>query len=797
MTTPTVSKKKRPTKAELKAQIPQLDGRLTAPGLDGEVTISRDAFGIPAIEAGNEHDAWFGMGYACAQDRLWQLEWYRRRGTGTWAEVAGPVGVASDLLFRRFLLDEASQADVAAMSPATLAMFEAYAAGVNAFIHSDQPLPIEYALTGSKPDDWEPWHSVLIFKVRHAIMGKRLMKLARTELLRRIGPEKYALLDGSEPVGLDLILPPGSGASEVIRQSAEELREAVRSLDTLGIDDGGSNSWAVHGSRTTTGKPMLVNDSHRPLDVPNVYWQVTVGCPEFRMAGGAFPGFPAFPHFGNNGQVAFNITHGQADYQDLYLESFDPKDPTRYRTESGWAQARVRRERVRVAGGDPVTSEVWVTRHGPVVGGDPRSGHAIAMRYTATDQPCEQWECLRPMLTARTVQELHETQRKWVEPVNNLVSADAEGNIGFLYRGRVPVRSTEATRQFVVPGWTGEHEWSGDVPFRRLPQAINPPEGFVGTANQRPIEGDDPYLAYEFAAASRAARVIESLRGAPPMTPAAIAALQGDRTSVAARRWMAYLATRPAMTGDAECARALLATGDGELRPNAALGLLYGCFSRALSRHLIEPIVGGETWAWMAAEGNTGTEALVRLWMYQYGASLEGPGLDTTAASVDGRPLSAVLMRALPRALADAWRDATRIAGTADPKRWRWDAAHVVRAEHTLSASFPELASVLDPPVIPIGGDSDTIQAAAVTITEPASGPAFKVGGLSVYRQVVDFTKPDRATWITPGGTSGLPGTPHYADQAESWRTHRRAPMHLRASDVTRAAETTLVLEPA
>ena len=789
--------KRKLSKAELKAAIPQLDGAVAAPGLEGSVTITRDNLGIPAIEADNEHDAWFGMGYACAQDRLWQLEWYRRRGTGTWAEVAGQIGVASDLLFRRFLLDEASKTDVAAMSPDTRAMFEAYADGVNAFIHSDQPRPVEYALTGIEPEDWEPWHSVLVFKVRHAIMGKRSMKLARTELLRRIGPERYAILEQREPVGMEMILPPGTGAAEAVQQGAEELLAAVRSLDTLGIDDGGSNSWVVHGTRTTTGKPMLVNDSHRPLDVPNVYWQVTVGCPEFRMAGGAFPGFPAFPHFGNNGQMAFNITHGQADYQDLYLEEFNPNDPTRYRTEDGWATARIRRERVAVAEGDSITSEVWETRHGPIVAGDPRSGHAIAMRYTATDEACEQWECLRPMLFASTVAELHDSQRKWVEPVNNLISADAKGNIGFLFRGRVPIRSTTAGRQFMVPGWTGEHEWTGNVAFNDLPQAINPPEGFVGTANQRVIDGDEPYLAYEFSPAGRAARVIESLRGEEKITPKAAAALQGDTTSVRARGWMRYLDSRPAMTGTAESARALLAAGNGNLLPGRPIGLLYACFFRALARQLIEPIVGSDAWTWIATPGNTGAEQLVRRWMYHCGAALDGPELDTIPASLDGRPLSSVLTSALPQALADAWRDAASIAGSDDPKDWVWSDTHVVQGEHTLSASFPELASTLDPSSMPIGGDSDTIQAAAINITRPASGPAFKVGGLSVYRQVVDFTDPEHATWITPGGSSGLAGTPHYVDQAESWRTHRRMPMHLLAKDVAKAAKHRLVLEPA
>ena len=787
----------KPTAADFKRAIPQQDGQLAAPGVEVGVTITRDNLGIPYVEGQNEHDGWFGMGYACAQDRLWQIEWYRRRGTGTWAEAAGEVGVASDLLFRRFLLDEASKADVEAMSPETLAMFQAYADGVNAFIHSGQPRPIEYALTGLEPDDWEPWHSVLVFKVRHAIMGKRLMKLARTELLRRIGPERYALLEGTEPVGIDLIFPPGSGASRAIQQGSEELLAAVRSLDTLGIDDGGSNSWVVHGDKTTSGKPMLINDSHRPLDAPNVYWQVGVSCPDFKMSGGAFAGFPAFPHFGNNGVVAFNITHGQADYQDLYLEEFDPEDPARYRTEDGWATARIRRDRVRVAGGESVTSEVWETRHGPIVSGDPRTGSAISMRYTATDEPCRQWECLRPMLWASTVEELHESQRQWVEPVNNILSADTAGNIGFLYRGRMPVRPTTAARQFVVPGWTGEHEWTGNVPFVEMPQAINPPEGFVGTANQRVIDEDEPYLAYEYATAGRAARVIESLKGAEPLTPRAIAALQGDTTSVRARGWMTHLAGIPAMSGDAERARALLASGDGNLAPEGPLGLLYGCFLRTLARQLIEPIVGADTWAWIATEGNTGTEGLVRRWMYFVGAAIEGPELDTAPAAPDRRPLSAVLARALPRALGDAWRDAARIAGTDDPREWRWADSHIVSTQHSLSATFPELAKTLDPPPTAIGGDSETIQAAAINVVEPATGPAFKIGGLSVYRQVVDFRDPEHASWVIPGGASGNPRSPHANDQVESWRQHKRYPMHLLSKDIAQAAEHRLALDPA
>jgi penicillin amidase len=250
------------------------------------------------------------------------------------------------------------------------------------------------------------------------------------------------------------------------------------------------------------------------------------------------------------------------------------------------------------------------------------------------------------------------------------------------------------------------------------------------------------------------------------------------------------------MTGHAERARALLAQGDGNLTADSPIGLLYGCFSRQLARHLIEPIVGVDTWSWITTNGNTGAEGLVRRWMYHWGTALEGPELDDTPASVSGRPLSAVLVRSLPRALADAWRDAARIAGSDQPEDWRWSDTHQVMAAHTLSVTLPRLATTLDPVSVGIGGDSDTIQAASITVSEPPSGPAFKIGGLSVYRQVVDFTGLKHATWVIPGGTSGLPGTSHYGDQIEYWRQHQRYPMHSLATDVAKIAKRLLVLEP-
>ena len=368
----------------------QLDGELTVPGLRDTVSIVRDSFGVAHIRAANDHDAWFGQGFASAQDRLWQMEYDRRRATGRWAEAAGPVAVAGDRLSRRLQLARSARADVAVMSPETRAMFESYAAGVNAFLRSGQPLPVEYSLAGIAPESWEPWHSVAAFKIRHVLMGVWQRKLAQARLLALIGPASYARLDARPPLGSAVILPPGGTVTELYQQAADELAAAAEQLGFLSEAEAGSNSWAVHGSRTTTGMPVLCNDSHRALDVPNVYWQVHVACPSFDVIGATFPGLPAFPHFGHNGRVAWNITHTQADYQDLYIEQFDPDRPERYRVPGGWAIAEREEQTIAVRGASRrparrLANPAWARRP----------------RRSATEE--RRWRCATPLPTLPAV----------------------------------------------------------------------------------------------------------------------------------------------------------------------------------------------------------------------------------------------------------------------------------------------------------------------------------------------------------------------------------------------------------
>ncbi len=750
---------------------------LTCEGLTGKVNIRRDAFGVAHVEAGSSLDAWFGQGFAAASDRLWQMEYDRRRAVGRWSEAAGPSGVAADILARRANLGAAARADLEVMTPDVRAMFEAYAAGVNAFLGSGRELPPEFALTGAVPEPWEPWQSLAVFKIRHILMGTWQWKLAVANVLARAGLDAFRGITILPPTGTSLILPPGETLRTLYDHANAEIAAAAEHLGFLSEVDAGSNSWVAHGSRTNTGMPVLCNDSHRALDVPNAYWQVHISCPDYNVAGATFAGFPGFPHFGFNGSVGWNITHTQADYQDLFIERFEDEG-RRYLSASGWQDAEIRHETIQVRGADPVELDCWTTPHGPVIHGDPRSGTALALRYTANIGAKPGFDCLDVMLRATTVGDLFDTQATWVDPVNNMVAADSSGNIGFLLRGELPIRASKVARLVPAAGWTGEHEWIGTVPFSEMPRSINPPEGYFATANQRVIDADEPYIGSYFANPARADRLRELFAASDVHDAATIASWQGDTTSKPARTLSEFLRGFGPFEGDAERARAMLAGWDGNLRGDAAEPLLYAYFRRALMTNLFASAVGEATWKWLLGGANPASVRIVSAMFGDIVAHL-GDG----AMPPGGRSWAEVL----EPSLATGWANAVANAGS-DPAAWRWDANHRTASRNPLSSVFPE--APLDPPSAHVGGDGDTLQCAAY------GAPDFVISNLSVYRQVVDFANPSAASFIVPGGASGDSASPHFADQLEHWRTHQRIPMNREPAQVAASTIPWVELNP-
>lgn len=770
---------------DLQAALPEVTGTVRLTGLEGPVEIFRDALGIPHIRAGSRHDAFFAQGFVHAQDRLWQMEYDRRRAQGRWAEYAGPAAVDQDTLMRRFGLVRSAQADYAAFSAETRASLDAYAAGVNAFIATSAALPVEYDLVEGAPEPWEPWHSCAVYKVRHILMGVWGQKLWRARQFKALGKELAAKLRAGADVSGPLVVPPGATYDHLPAPDDNTLAGEV----VLGHWEwgAGSNNWALHGSRTASGKPLLAGDPHRALEVPNVYYQNHVACPEFDAIGYSFPGVPGLPHFGHNARVAWCVTHASADYQDLYVERFKPGDPTRYEDRGAWREAERRRETIQVRGGTSVAVDVTVTHHGPVVVGDPTEGYALALRYSATSGPNATFEALLPMLRARTVDELDAAMRPWVDPCNNFLMADVDGTIGYLMRGQLPVRSP-ANAWLPVPGWTGEHEWRGQVPFEELPRSRDPETGYIATANNR-IAGDDypHYISVDYAPPFRAARVNARLRDLTGATVANMAAIHADKVSIPSRAFIERLGAIEPLDARSAAAKERLLAWDGVMAPDSVAATLYAVWREAT----IGVVMEGPALRALARQPS-GTELLAfreqppaaRLRFPLYGLLLA----DDTTVLPPGETWSSVLAMALQRAT--AW-----LADQLGPDQagWTWGAIHRTTPKHTLAAAFPELADLLNPPSVGVGGDGDTPQAAAYA---GWAGSGFSLTNTSVTRYVFDLADWDNSGWVVPLGASGHPGSPHFADQLEAWSRQQLYPMRYSWETIAREAETRQTLAP-
>ena len=774
------------TAADLAAAVPDMGGEVSLPGLHDNVTIWRDRWGIPHIRAASEHDAWFAQGFATAQDRLWAMEYDRRRAVGRCAEVVGESAVGQDMLIRRHRLEDSARADYAAAGSRARAMLDAYADGVNAFINSGAPLPVEYAITGIDPEPWAPWHGLAIYKVRHIFMGVYESKAWRARMVKELGPERAAELFPSYPPGQPVIIPTGAEFDGAVDVGLQQMLDLAAELNVIGEMDSGSNSWAISGDLSATGGPILAGDSHRGLDTPSVYYQNHVACDKFNVIGTSFAGLPGFPHFGHNGHVAWCVTHTAADYQDLYIERFNDADPSLHQHQDVWFNADVRDETVRVRDGQDVRFRTWATRHGPVIAGDPQTGYGLALRYTACDGGDPWTDILVSMLETRTVPELADSMDGWVDPVNNFVMADSDGNIGYQCRGEIPRRPGDAPAPLPFPGWNGDHEWQGSIPFEEMPRSINPPEGYIATANNRPVNADYPYyISMDFAPGYRAMRVAHGIKSIKNLSANDMGRIHAERVSLPAQVYLARL-SKLLQPSDAHTASALrrLRTWNGSMDPDAVAPTIYSAMRDALIWRLLKHNLGERLAALAWEPVDRGRSVFFNRFRNL-----------VTDAIADNNTELLPARETWPTALSAALDEAVRTLSAKlgrDANNWAWGRVHRTRPQHPLAMAQPELGDLLDPPQVSTGGDGDTPWAGSYAPADFAT-----LAGMSVFRYAYDPLDWERSLWAVPLGSSGHPGSPHYADQAEMWAGVRMAPMTYGWDRVAANAETRQALRPA
>ncbi len=758
--------------SRLRAAIPPLTGQLRLAGLAAEVVVHRDEWGIPHVRAANAADAHFGLGFVHAQERLFQMDLARRRALGRAAEWLGAEAADADVLSRRLGMEAACRRDLAALGGEARTMLDSYAAGVNAFLRSGAPLPVEYALLEAEAEAWEAWHSIAVMRRLGLLMGSVWFKLWRILALPVVGLENAVKLryDGGDPELL--CIPPGALAERMVADLAA-LRPGVEALlRAMGTDEtgGGSNNWAVAPGRTATGRPILAGDPHRVFEMPGMYAQHHIACDEWDAVGLSVPGVPGFPHYMHNGHVAACVTHAFVDIHDLYLEQFDGA-ATATRAPGGWAPVRTRSETVLVRGEAPRTVSVVETRHGPVVAGDPAQGAALALRSVQFADTDLSFDCLPRMLRAKTVPALFEATRGWGLIDHNLVAADVDGRIGHRVRALVP-RRPRANGWFAAPGWTDEGAWQGIIPHEAMPEVVDPPGGVIATANNR-VVADDPggdYLCTDCHPPYRAARITALVDAMSPFRVEDAARVHADTLSPNAALFQARLQALPEPADPAQAAlRRSLLDWDGRMDAASVAAGQYNALRRTMTALLADRsgLAAATAHAWGAVP--PGVSAMGQLWW-------------TLPA----------LLRAGDTAMLGGWtwQDVTAAAlatVAAGPALREWGAEHQPAFSHPLAAGRP----ALDAPSRPMGGDGDTVMAVGIA---PAAGAVGTYGALCRY--VFDVGDWENSRWAVFHGASGHPGSPHYADQNEPWSACEMVPMRYDWGGIAAAAETTQLLLP-
>jgi penicillin amidase len=742
---------------------PKTNGTVRASGHAAPVRIATDARGVSTIRAESIPDAMFGLGFVHARDRLWQMEFERRLGSGRLAEILGGALLPADRFLRTIGFRRAAEATERQLSAQGRLLLESYAAGVNAFLAADSARPIEFRLLRVKPEPWTPADSLVWGKMMAwDLAGNAQGEIRRARFIEALGPERAAELlplAGSEPT----ILSEGEWRSAPAAAGARALppRADWAAVDgafapavALGLGPGdaqalGSNSWVLAGSRTATGKPILANDPHLGLRTPSVWYLASIEAPGLRATGATLPGVPGVL-IGHNDRIAWGLTSLEPDVQDLYVEEVDPSDASRYRHRGEWKRFEERRETIRVRGAADETHTVRSSVHGPVINdafsGAGRLGPAVSLRWTGLDPDPRSTEAFLAIATARNWAEFLSGVEGLRASSLNVIYADVEGHIGYAAGGALPIRP-RADGLLPVSG-AGEDDWTGMLPPSTLPRALDPERGYIVTANNRVIP-DDPYpFGLTWAEPWRAARIAARIEAKERLTADDVASIQLDRVSLQARALQDLLARTPGADAASRAALDRIAAWNGEMAPESAEAAIYAAWFAELAR-MPEDELGD------VPRGSTRGRFLIDA-LRRDSAWCDDRRTPEVETCADFQAAS------LARALA-LLRD--RLGS--DPASWRWERLHRAVFPHDVFHEVPVLRRVFD---LSIGQGGD---GATVNVGGFAQDGSFEMGDGPGYRQVVDLAGPVRGRYVITTGQSGNVFSRRYRDLLPEWRAGR------------------------
>ena len=784
------------TRRAAEKSFPKIEGEIQLDDLDGPVDIYWDAYGVPHIYAASQHDLFFAQGYVHAQDRFWQMDFWRHQGAGRLSELLGDATLDTDKFLRTLGWERVAKEELSLLDGSSRSILESYTAGVNAYLadHAGSALALEYAFLPIINSDYEPaswtmlnsltWAKAMAWDLRRNLDTE----IDRAMLLKTLTPEQVADLFPPYPGDRPVIVPGFSSTQnsnsiansqlsidnwQLFSQLFVDARSEIAALDAFtggGFEGIGSNSWAVSGDLTNTGMPLLANDPHLGAQMPSIWYEVGLHCApktndcNLDVAGFSFAGVPGVV-IGHNDRIAWGFTNVGPDVMDAYIEKINPENPNQYEFQGEWLDMQIVTEQIQVAGGETIEHTVRLTHHGPIITEDygletfaEDAGIAVPENYALAVS----WTALEPTCVFCSIWKFNQAQgwddfraaaQDFVVPAQNLLYADVDGNIGYQMPGKIPIREEGHDGMLPVPGWTGEYEWQGYIPFDEQPYSFNPAEGYIATANNAVVGPDYPYLiTYQWSYGYRAQRVVDLLQGAPGSIDIPyIQQMQGDNMDLMAEVLLPVLMSVPLDDPALENAGGLLSGWDGQLKMDSAPAALYMAFWR----NLLELTFTDELPEFYSVGVESGAKEITRNLV----AQPESAWWDN-----QNTPETETRDDIFAAAFSAGYNEMRSLQGK-EPADWAWGDMHTITFYNQVMSSFPFISNAFNRGPYPTAGGSAIVNATGWDAALP-----YEVDWLPSMRMIVDLGDLTNSLVVNTTGQSGHPYHPHYIDQSDLWR---------------------------
>lgn len=785
-----------------RSALPQIDGQIRLPGLKSPVNISRDVHGVPTIEASDFDDLFFAQGFVTAQDRLFQMDGMRRYAAGELAEVIGPGQVEHDRQQRILGLRTAARKTIEISTPEDRARLEAYARGVNAFIDSSRNhLPVEFRILGYAPKPWTPEDSALLgaYMVED-LSTTPLHAIWREKILAKLGPELTADLyvnsswrdrpptvmrpnlgdeikkkDNDDEEDDDSDEGNGSSVTWLIHGFPEFPNRRFSDDPPLAL---GSNNWVVSGAHTVAGKPLLSNDMHLGHQMPNLWYAAHLKCSAvgaaFDVAGVTLPGYP-YVIVGHNQRIAWGFTNVGPTVEDVYVETVNGEG--QYRTPDGWKPLDHRSEVIHVKGRPDETLDVLSTRHGPIVTEIvPGETRKLALRWTLYDGIRNPFYALN---SARNWDEFQRAFSIFDAPGQNVVYADVDGNIGYHTTGKVPIRAS-GDGSLPEDGSDNAHEWTGYVPFDKLPSVYNPSSGIIGTANSRITPDQYPYsISVEWEAPWRSSRIYRVLESGRKFSAADMLSLQTDIYSdfdrIVAEKLVYAVDHAKNASLRAKAAADILRQWDGRMLADSAAPTIAVSAREQLVRLLLEPKLGS------APKDPAQVKATMNWKSYRW--MMSTVWLDNVIERQPKRWLPSTYPNYEELLTAAVESTVSSEGAPRDLSHWKWGNVNPVDIQNPVLGQVPLLNRWTGTGLQPQSGSGSTVKA----VTK-SHGPSERI--------TVDLANLDQSTFNLVTGESGNFLSPYYLDQWKAWYQGSTFPWPFSPAAVEKTIAHRLTLEP-